>query len=72
MANENSKILTREEEMQLRKPLDDHIGGIQAKLDSLRAEESPNKGEISKLVREAEDYLKAHFDQEPVSRKRYR
>ncbi len=64
MANENSKILTREEEMQLRKPMDDHIGGIQAKLDSLRAEESPNKGEISKLVREAEDYLKAHFDQD--------
>ncbi|MCI8327535.1 MAG: galactoside ABC transporter permease [Lachnospiraceae bacterium] len=64
MANENSKILTLEEEMQLRKPIDDYVGGIQAKIDSLRAEESPNKGEISKLIREAEEYLKEHFDRD--------
>ena len=29
MANEKSKILTAEEEMQLRKPIDDYVGKIQ-------------------------------------------
>lgn len=64
MTNEKSKILTAEEEMQLRKPIDDYVGGIQERIDDLRAEESPNKGEISKLIREAEGYLKEHFDSE--------
>ena len=57
MANENNKILTIEEEAKLRQPIEEYIGGIQAKIDSLREEESPDKGEISKLIREAEDYL---------------
>ncbi len=107
MANGNSKILTAEQEMQLRKPIDDYVGGIQDKIDSLRADgtdkivalqgmmddtkrdrtltkgekdnriaalrgelekakavEAKNKGEISKLISDAENYLKAHFDKE--------
>lgn len=107
MANGNSKILTAEQEKQLRQPIEDYIGKIQKKIDSLRAEgtdkvlavqneidgikkdhiltkseketalaenrvklekakgiEERNKGEISKLVSDAENYLKAHFDQE--------
>lgn len=107
MANENSKILTAEEEMQLRKPIDDYVSEIQKKIDSLRAEgtdmvlalqndidgikrdhvltkgekeaaiaqkrtkqekakeiEAKNKDEVSKLIADAENYLKAHFDQE--------
>ncbi len=64
MANENNKILTIEEEAKLRQPIEEYIGGIQAKIDSLREEESTDKGEISKLIREAEDYLGTHFDQE--------
>lgn len=36
MANENSKILTAEQEMKLRKPIEDYVGEIQAKIDALR------------------------------------
>lgn len=36
MANENGKILTAEQEMKLRKPIDDYVGEIQAKIDALR------------------------------------
>ena len=63
MTNEKSKILTAEEEMQLRKPIEDYVGKIQERIDSLRAEDSPNKGEISRLIRDAENYLDKHFDQ---------
>lgn len=38
MANGNSKILTAEQEMQLRQPIDDYVGSIQAKIDALRAD----------------------------------
>lgn len=38
MANENSKILTAEQEMKLRKPIEDYVGKIQAKIDSLRVD----------------------------------
>ena len=38
MANGNSKILTAEQEMELRRPIEDHIGKIQAKIDSLRVD----------------------------------
>ena len=107
MANGNSKILTAEQELELRRPIEDHVGKIQAKIDSLRVDgtdkvislqsvidttkkdksltsgerqnriaqarkelekakavEANNKGEISKLISEAEDYIKAHFDSE--------
>ena len=107
MANENSKILTAEQEKQLRQPIEDYVGKIQAKIDALRADgtdkvislqnridgakrdkaldkeeretriakaktelekaqavEAKNKNEISKLISEAEDYIKAHFDKE--------
>ncbi len=42
MANENSKILTAEQEMQLRQPIEDYVGKIQAQIDSLR-EDGTNK-----------------------------
>ena len=38
MANENSKILTAEKEKQLRQPIEDYVGKIQKKIDSLREE----------------------------------
>lgn len=38
MANVNNKILTAEEEMKLRKPIDDYVGKIQAKVDALRVD----------------------------------
>lgn len=38
MANGNSKILTAEQEMQLRQPMEDYVGKIQAKIDSLRVD----------------------------------
>ncbi len=33
---DNTKILTAEQESQLRKPIDDYVGGIQEKIDALR------------------------------------
>lgn len=38
MANGNSAILTAEQEMKLRRPIEDYVGKIQAKIDSLRAD----------------------------------
>lgn len=38
MANVNNNILTAEEEMKLRKPIDDYISQIQAKIDALRVD----------------------------------
>ena len=38
MAKENSRILSAEQEMKLRKPIEDYVGDIQAKIDGLRAE----------------------------------
>ncbi len=38
MANGNSTILKVEEEMKLRQPMEDYVGEIQAKIDSLRAD----------------------------------
>lgn len=104
MATENTKILTAEQEQQLRQPIDEYVGGIQAKIDALRkdgtdqvveiqssmdslkrdriytqqekeaklaqykadlekakAVESQNKGEVDKLIAEAESYLNSHF-----------
>lgn len=36
MANGNSKVLTAEQEMKLRQPIEEHVGEIQAKINSLR------------------------------------
>lgn len=38
MADKKSVVLTEEQEMQLRKPIDAYVGEIQAKIDSLRAD----------------------------------
>ena len=38
MANGNSKILTAEQEKQLRQPIDDYVGNIQKQINSLRAD----------------------------------
>lgn len=107
MAIENSKILTAEQEMKLRRPIEDYVGGIQKKIDGLRmdgtdkvlslqndmdvvkkdriftkeekdarlaqiraelekakAVEAKNRDEVSKLIADAEAYLKAHFDKD--------
>lgn len=38
MAKGNSKILTAEQEIQLRQPIEDYVGKIQAKIDSFRVD----------------------------------
>lgn len=38
MANQNSKILTEEQEIKLRQPIEDYVSKIQADIDRLRAE----------------------------------
>ena len=35
MAKENNKILTAEQELKLRQPIDDYVGKIQAKINGL-------------------------------------
>ena len=105
MTTENKKILTAEQELQLRQPIDEYVGGIQEKINALRADgtdrvieiqnsidsvkrdriytkqekesqlsqlkqelekakgvEAQHKAEISKLIADAEGYLKANFD----------
>ena len=107
MANENSNILTAEQEMKLRQPIEDYVGKIQKKIDELRVDgtdkvleiqnlmdsikrdrtltkgekedrlakcktelekakavEAKNKDEVSKLIADAENYLKQHFDKD--------
>ncbi len=107
MANENSNILTAEQEMKLRQPIEDYVGKIQKKIDGLRVDgtdkiveiqnvmdsikrdrtltkgekedrlakcktelekakavEAKNKDEVSKLIADAENYLKEHFDKD--------
>ncbi len=107
MVAEKTKILTAEQEAQLRQPIDEYVGNIQSKIDALRengtdkvvelqnnldnlkrdrvytqeektalrekmnkeleaakAVEAKNKDEVSKLIADAEGYIKAHFDTE--------
>ena len=107
MANGNGNILTAEQELKLRQPIDEYVGKIQSKIDALRADgtdmvvnlqsridntkrdknltsqekdsaiagyqkelakaksvEAKNKDEISKLIADAENYLKSHYDTE--------
>lgn len=107
MASGNNNILTAEQELKLRQPIDEYVGEIQKKIDGLRidgtdkvvavqnkidsikrdrtlskdeketriiklkkeldsakAVESQNKDQISKLIADAEGYLKTHFDKE--------
>ena len=46
MATENTKILTAEQEQQLRQPIDEYVGGIQAKIDALRKDGTDQVVEI--------------------------
>ena len=107
MVADNTKILTAEQEEQLRAPIDEFVGGIQQKIDALRADgtdkvleyqsaledlkrdriytaeekaqkraeyakalekakavEAQNKAEVSKLIAQAEAYLKEHYDKD--------
>lgn len=107
MVAEKTKILTAEQEAQLRQPIDEYVGNIQSKIDALRENgtdkvvelqnnldnlkrdrvytqeektalrekmnkeleaaktvEAKNKDEVSKLIADAEGYIKAHFDTE--------
>ena len=104
-------ILTPEAELALRKPIDDHVAAIQAKIDALRVDgtdkvvslegaiddakrdkiltkaerdraisayqkdlakaksvESSNKSQVDKLVKEAVDYLSAHYEKDYLVR----
>ena len=49
MANGNSNILTAEQEMKLRQPIEDYVGKIQKKIDSLRADGTDKIVELRKL-----------------------
>lgn len=103
----NGNILTVDQEMKLRQPIEDYVGKIQKKIDSLRVDgtdkvvafqnkidgvkrdrtltseekqaeigklraeldkakavEAKNKDEVSKLIADAEAYLKEHFDKD--------
>ena len=103
----NGKILTAEQELKLRQPIDDYVGKIQEQIDSLRVDgtdkivslqnrmdgikrdrnytkaekdqviaelrgqmekakavEAQNKDQVSKLIADAEAYLKEHFDKD--------
>lgn len=107
MAKENSNILTAEQEMKLRQPIEDYVGKIQKQIDKLRVDgtdkvteiqnfmdsikrdrtltkgekedrltqcktelekakavEAKNKDAVSKLIADAENYLKEHFDKD--------
>jgi len=107
MAAEHTTILTAEQEAQLRRPIDDYVGGIQEQINALRrdgtdrvieirsaldnlkrdkiytpqekterakqlqselteakAVEAKHKDEVSKLIAQAESYLKEHFDKD--------
>ena len=107
----NTTILTAEQELQLRKPIDDYVGKIQSQINDLRADgtdkvvsiqsdldnlkrdriytaqekatresklkadlekakavEGKNKGQVDKLIADAEGYLKAHYDAEYYQR----
>ena len=104
MTTESKKILTAEQELQLRQPMDEYVGSIQKKINDLRADgtdrvleiqnsidsvkrdriytkqekedrltklkaelekakqvEAQHKAEVSKLIADAESYLKANF-----------
>ncbi len=50
MANGNSTILTSEQEEMLRKPIDEHISGIQQRIDSLRTEGTNQVISIQKRI----------------------
>ena len=38
MANGNSKVLTAEQEMQIRRPIEEYVGAIQNRLTDLRVD----------------------------------
>ena len=50
MATDNTKILTAEQESQLRQPIDEYVGGIQAKIDALRKDGTDRVVEIQSSI----------------------
>ena len=50
MVNGNSNILTAEQEMKLRQPIEDYVGKIQKKIDSLRADGTDKIVELQNLM----------------------
>lgn len=50
MATENTKILTAEQELQLRKPIDDYVGGIQEQINALRKDGTDRAVEIQSAL----------------------
>ena len=70
MANGNSKILTEEQELKLRKPIEDHVGKIQEKIDSLRVDGTEKvvhlQGIIDRMKKRPKPYKRGK--REPDSR----
>ena len=50
MAAENSKILTAEQEQQLRKPIDEYVGKIQDQINALREDGTDKVIEYQNLI----------------------
>ena len=56
MATDNKKILTAEQELKLRQPIDDYVGAIQQKINALRENGTDKvldiQGELDNLKRD--------------------
>ena len=66
MANGNSKILTEEQELKLRKPIEDHVGKIQEKIDSLRVDGTEKVVHLQGIIDRMKPYKRGK--REPDSR----
>ena len=66
MANGNSKILTEEQELKLRKPIEDHVGKIQEKIDSLRVDGTEKVVHLQGIIERPKPYKRGK--REPDSR----
>ena len=50
MTTESKKILTAEQELQLRQPMDEYVGSIQKKINDLRADGTDRVLEIQNSI----------------------
>ena len=63
-AAKSDRVLTKDER-------DSLINGYKAQMEKAKEVESQNKGKVSELIADAENYLKAHFETEYLA-PRYR
>ncbi len=59
----NNKILTVEEELKLRQPIDEYVGKIQEKIDEIRLN-GGDKSQVSGLIADAKKYIADHYDKD--------